>query len=777
MRVKQKRRWVISAGLLLSALIALHLWVPRPLFNSPTATVVTDYQGNLIGARIADDEQWRFPEADSIPYKFAQCIVTCEDRRFRYHWGIDPIAICRALLANIRQGQVSEGGSTLTMQLARMARGNQKRTLGQKFIEALWAIDIELTYSKNDILRLYASHAPFGGNTVGLNAAAWRYFGRDASNLTWAEHATLAVLPNSPALIHLSRNRSQLQAKRNALLTKLHDNGILPDQEYTLALCEPLPEAPMPIPNRAPQLLDHLTQHHKGKAVCTTIDLSLQQVVQQIADQYSLRYKSNYINDIAVIVAEVETGNVLAYVGNSSQPSSTSSVDNVTSPRSTGSLFKPVLYAAMMSDGEITPRMIFADTPLNLNGFTPQNYSKSYNGIVHADEAVTRSLNVPMVRMLAKYGIGRFLSVLRWAGLTTLTYDEEHYGASLILGGAESTLWDMAGMYASLSRTLNHYAEEGHPYYESDIHPLRLSPLPEKRSAPRSTSRLQAGAIWYAYRAMSALNRPEEEADWHQFSSMKQVAWKTGTSWGARDAWAIGTTSRYVVGVWVGNSTGEGRAGLTGVGHAGPVMFDVFTALPGSDWFIEPVSDLKDSKICRLSGHLASELCADTETLWIPRSCQETSTCPYCQLVHLSADGRWQVNSSGESVNNIHTESRFILPPTQEYYYAGHTATYRPLPPLRPDCQGGSKEQLSIITPEHGSTVVLPRSFGGKAEKVVMKAVSRDAEATLFWHIDDTYVGQTQGNHELALSPSAGDHTLTIIDDHGTKKSILFRVK
>ena len=198
-------------------------------------------------------------------------------------------------------------------------------------------IEVRPPCGKNDILRLYASHDPFGGKTVGLNAAAWRYFGRDASNLTWAENATLAVLPNSPALIHLSRNRLQLQTKRDALLTKLHDNGILPDQEYTLALCEPLPEAPMPIPNRAPQLLDHLTMRHKGKAVSTTIDLSLQQVVQQIADQYSLRYKSNYINDIAVIVAEVETGNVLAYVGNSSQPSSTSSVDNVMSPRSTGS--------------------------------------------------------------------------------------------------------------------------------------------------------------------------------------------------------------------------------------------------------------------------------------------------------------------------------------------------------------------------------------------------------------------------------------------------------
>lgn len=742
---------MVALGLMSVSVLALHLWVPRPLFRDPTSTVVSDSHGALIGAKISADEQWRFPESDSISAKFAECIIEFEDRHFRYHPGIDPVAIVRAIVHNVRDQRVVEGGSTLTMQVARMARRNQRRNLWQKMVEVLWALDIECTYSKDEILRLYASHAPFGGNTVGVEAAAWRYFGRSASNLSWAENATLAVLPNSPALIHLGRNRNALKSKRDALLRRLCNKGVLTEQEYLLATGEPLPEAPLPIPNRAPHLLVQLAKQYEGERIRSTVDLSLQIPLQDLADRYSLRYKANYINDIAILVLDVPTGNVLAYIGNSSQMTPTSQVDNVRSERSTGSLLKPILYAAMISDGQITPRMLFADTPLNLNGFTPQNFSRTYQGVVPADEAVTRSLNVPLVRMLSQYGTGRFMSVLRRLGMSTLRFDEDHYGAAIILGGAEGTLWDMTHVYARLSKSL--LDKDGQQ-------------VPLKRSS-----------VWCAFQAMSALNRPEEEADWQNFSSMKQIAWKTGTSWGSRDAWSIGTTSRYAVGVWVGNSTGEGRAGMTGIGYAAPVMFDVFSLLDNSEWFQEPLDEMENVRICRHSGHVASSICADTEMQFLPKSCIGTPVCPYCRWVHLSADGRWQVNSTGESVASIRTGSWFVLPPVPEYYYAGHSSTYRTLPPLRPDCQSDSKELFSFITPEHGSTIVLPRSFGGKPEKVVLKAVCHDPDATLFWHLDDSYIGQTQGIHELAVCPNVGQHSLTIVDATGNRRSILFSVR
>lgn len=775
--MRKHRIIIVIAIVLLSLLIAVHLWVPRPLFSTPTSTVVTDRHGAFIGAQIAADQQWRFPESDSISYKLAQCLVSCEDHRFWYHMGIDPIAVVRAAIRNIQNGRVTEGGSTITMQLARMARGNQSRTLWQKVIEAIWAVDIELTYSKDEILRMYASNAPFGGNTVGVGAAAWRYFERDAASLSWAENATLAVLPNSPSLIHMARNRGRLKQKRDALLQRLANDNVISSEECALAILEPLPDSPHPIPNQAPHLLSQIAKKYAMQQTQTTIDINVQNRVQQLADRYSLNYKSNYIDDIAVLVAEVNTGNVVAYVGNSSQITSTSQVDNIQSERSTGSLLKPILYAAMMSDGEATPRMLFADTPLNINGFSPQNFSKSYVGAVHADEAVTNSLNVPLVRMLSKYTTGRFMNVLQWLGMTTLHFSPDHYGAAIILGGAEGSLWDMTGMYASLSRRLKNYHMYGNNYDDNDIHPLCLIAHQQSKQQMCSRSKISASAIWQAYEAMSALNRPEEEADWQQFSSMKRVAWKTGTSWGGRDAWAIGTTTQYVIGVWVGNSTGEGRANLTGVGYAAPLMFDIFSLFNDGEWFVKPLDDMDSQLICRNSGHIASPLCPQVDTLLIPRQCVNTEVCNYCRLVHLSADEKWQVNSSCENIGNIYTEARFVLPTAQEYYYQRHNANYVPLPPMRQDCDMSATDQISIISPEHGTSVVIPRNFDGKAGSIVMKAVCRMSEATLFWHLDDDYLGQTTNVHQMAASPQKGQHKLTLVDNRGNMKTIYFTVK
>ncbi|MCQ2228748.1 MAG: penicillin-binding protein 1C [Bacteroidales bacterium] len=758
-------------------MIALHIWVPRPLFKSSTSTIIYDKNNILLGAKIATDDQWRFPQTDTLSNKYIECLINYEDHRFRYHIGIDIISLARAAYHDIKKGHIVEGGSTITMQLARMARGNQSRNIIQKIAEALWAFDIELSYSKDDILKMYASNAPFGGNIVGISAASWRYFGREATELSWAECATLAVLPNSPSLIHVGRNRNALKEKRDNLLKTIYEKNIISEQEYNLAIDEQLPDIPYSIPNIAPQLLASISQTNEGETVKTTIDYHIQTLVQQMADRYSLRYKANYIDDIAVLVADVETGNVIAYVGNSRQPSATMLVDNIKSERSTGSVLKPILYAAMMSDGETTPRMLFADTPLNINGFTPQNFSKTFYGAVHADEAVTRSLNVPLVRMLSQYNTGRFMAVLKSLGMTTLHYSEDHYGAAIILGGAEGTLWDIVGMYASLSRRLNRFTANGNKYSSDDIHPLQLTDKKRNENKLENKATISASSIWHAYKAMSALNRPEEEADWQMFSSMKQVAWKTGTSWGSRDAWAIGTTTKYVVGVWVGNSSGEGRSGMTGVGYAAPLMFDVFSILDNSEWFKEPLDDMEEMVICRESGCIASQTCDKIDTVLIPRQCTDTKVCSFCRLVHLSTDKRWQVNSTCENTSNIITESRFILPTAQEYYYKSHNSSYQPLPPMRNDCRTESKDHFAIIYPEHGTSIALPRGFDGELEQVVLKAVCRDPKATLYWHMDDIFLGETSGIHEIATKPQAGTHTLTIIDNNGNRKTIIFDVK
>lgn len=770
----------------------MHLWIPKPLISKPYSTLLytTETSGRevLLGARIASDGQWRFPSGSEVPGKFAVCLTQYEDKRFWYHPGVDPFALMRAVQLNLTQSRVVSGGSTLTMQLARIARGNQSRTVGQKVIEMLWALYLECSYSKAEILRMYASNAPFGGNVVGIEAAAWRYFGREAKDLSWAEQATLAVLPNSPALIHPGRNRAELKQKRDKLLLHLYEKHILDKTEYELACMEALPEKPLPLPNEAPHLLERLAIEKQENRIQTTVDPTLQQQVQRLVNRYVADYRSNHIYNAAALVADVESGKILAYVGNVTDQNMTIGhgyqVDVITSPRSTGSVLKPFLYAAMLNDGLILPGTLIADTPLNINGFMPQNFNKTFYGAVPAHVAIERSLNVPLVRMLSQYNTGRFMSLLKRLGMTTLRFSEDHYGASLILGGAEGSLWDLSGMYASLARMLSHYRSYNGRYDRSDIHPLTPYPIEEKEPIRSVTdtrladeSLLSYASLWFMFEAMSGLNRPEEEADWQQFSSMKQVAWKTGTSYGGRDAWAIGVTPRYVVGVWVGNATGEGRSGLTGVGYAAPILFDIYSLLPDVPWFDQPYDELEEVAVCRQSGHKASAICDEVDTVYIPRTGIATAVCPYHRIVHLSQDGQYRVNSSCESVSRMQERSWFVLPPAQAYYYKNYHVEYQALPPLKPGCEEDQSRQIAILYPEHQAVLYLPKGFSGEREKVVMRATHARSDATLYWHLDDVYLGETRQIHQMACLIEPGNRILTLLDEDGNRRSILFEVR
>ncbi len=763
------------------------LMVPRVLFHVPYSTLLYSSDGELLGARIATDGQWRFPESDVLPDKFITCLTTYEDKRFFYHPGVDPVALIRATGINFKAKKVVSGGSTITMQLARIARGNRDRNLYEKSIEACWALFLETTHRKREILNLYASHAPFGGNVVGVETAAWRYFGRNVSDLSWAESATLAVLPNSPALIHPGRNRNRLKTKRDHLLHSLHKKGIIDQMEYELACMEPLPEAPLPLPDEAPHLLERLAAEVPGTRIISSVRHQLQKQTQDIVNRYGVQYSSNHIYNIAALIAEVGTGEILAYSGNVSYRSKEkrgNSVDIIASSRSTGSILKPFLYAGMLHDGIILPSTLVSDVPLNINGFMPQNFNRTFHGAVPAHRAIERSLNVPLVRMLGQYNTGRFMKLLKQWGMTTLRFSEEHYGASIILGGAEGTLWDLSGMYASMARTLSHYRQYNGRYNPADIHPLTPFPvmaddpvesLTDKRLSERSS--LSAASIWFTFEAMSALNRPEEEADWQQFESMKQVAWKTGTSYGGRDAWAIGVTPRYVVGVWVGNASGEGRPGLTGVGNAAPVLFDLFSLLPGGPWFDMPYDELEEIAVCRNSGHKASSICETVDSVYIPRTGITSGICPYHQLVHLSKDEQFRVNSSCESIDNIVTRSWFVLPPSQAYYYRNYHMDYIPLPPVKPGCEQEQSRQLEIVYPEHNSVLYLPKGFTGEHEMFIFKAAHIRPEATVFWHIDEEYLGKTTDNHQIACRVGAGKHYLTLLDSWGNQRKIAFEVK
>ncbi len=769
-------------------IVLLILWLfclPNPLFDKPVSKVVEDRNGELLGARIATDGQWRFPKTDQVPPKYADCLVAFEDKRFWWHPGVDPVGVVRSLVQNIRQGKVVSGGSTLTMQVIRMARNNPGRTMLEKIVEMAMATRLELTYSKRSILALYASNAPFGGNVVGLEAASWRYYGKRPELLTWAESATLAVLPNSPALIHPGRNRNALLAKRNRLLERLRDLGKFTASECDLAASESLPDAPLPLPQLAPHLLDRLarTEGRNTNRFLTTIDRDLQQRVTEIVVRRHDIYEGNDIHNLAAVVLDVPTGNVLAYVGNvpGAGKEHGESVDIITAPRSTGSILKPYLYALALESGDILPRSLLHDVPTQLGEYKPENFYESYDGSVPAKRALIRSLNVPFVLLLQQYGLEKFHFNLRRLGLNTLNKPPEHYGLSLILGGAEASLMDITNTYACMARELGGFYDRNGRYDAHDFRPPTLLQAQRPReSSPRTTTDLlSAGAIWHTFEAMREVERPNSAGEWELFRAGRPIAWKTGTSFGFRDAWAAGATPRYAVGVWVGNADGEGRPGLVGVEMAAPVLFEIFAQLPDDAWFDPPYDDMVQAAVCRQSGFRAGQYC-DLDTVWIPKSGLRGSVCPYHQLLHLDATGQWQVSSDCEVPTSMQHVPWFVLPPLEEFYFKSKNPGYRTPPPFRPDCLGSQVAQghspMQLVYPKHPTKIYVPVDLNGQLSSTVFQAAHRNPDVEIFWHLDNTYLGSTHTFHQMALQPTVGKHHLALVDKDGYRLELPFEI-
>lgn len=734
--------------LLALLLIWFYFCLPQTLFDVPYSTVVVDRHGELLGARIASDGQWRFPPRHDVPEKIKVCLTEFEDRHFYRHWGVNPLAIGRAVVQNLKQKRIVSGGSTLTMQTIRLAR-NRPRTFGEKFIEMIWATRLEFRYSKEEILSLYVSHAPFGGNVVGLDAAAWRYYGHPAEELSWAEAATLAVLPNAPAMVHLSRSRQLLLDKRNRLLSQLYKKGILDTSSYELALSEPLPQEPLPLPQTAPHLVNYFYKERNGEYVQSTIDKGLQLQAEDIVERWSDEFTRSDIRNMAILVIDLQSNQPVVYCGNIHlrQDRSGNQVDVIRSPRSTGSILKPFLYYAMLQEGSLLPHTLLPDVPININGFTPQNFSLQFEGAVPASEAIARSLNIPSVSMLQQYGVPKFHSFLKQAGLTTLNKPSSHYGLSLILGGAEATLWEVTKAYADMGRSLT-----------GGEHAL-FSP----------------GAVWQTFEALKEVNRPEE-IDWRSIPSMQPIAWKTGTSYGFRDAWAVGVTRRYAVGVWVGNATGEGKPGLVGARTAGPVMFDIFNILPASRWFERPAGELIEAEVCRRSGHLKGRFCDETDTLLILPAGLKTEACPYHHPVTLSADGTHRIYENCANTEPVVQQNWFTLPPVWEWYYKQHHPEYKPLPAFKPGCGEDNRLPMQFVYPTMNARVYLPKQMDGSPGEMIFELVHSHPDATVYWHLDSTYLTQTQDFHKISLLPAAGKHSMTAVDDEGNTVSVSFFV-
>lgn len=754
----RKRRLFAVLLLFLIALIVATFAVPAAIIScsSPCSYALYASDGTLLGAQTASDGQWRF-EAAEVPQKFADAIVTFEDKRFYWHPGVDILSIIRAFRENSASGSIVSGGSTITMQTVRLLEHYPPRTYRQKFHEALAAVFFELRYSKKHILELYAANAPFGGNVVGLEAASWRYFARPPASLSWAEAATLAVLPNQPSLVYPGANSEILLSKRNFLLARLFERGKISADEYERSLLEKLPQKPFPLPSISRHYLEYLKKTQKGKHTTTfrtKLNSSMQKNATRTLEAWSLSFSRRGINNAAALILDTKTLDVLAYCANTGieRNTDTNAVDMIQSRRSSGSLLKPFLFAAMLDAGSLLPEQLVIDIPTRIGNYSPDNNIPKYAGAIPASEALSRSLNIPAIRELREYGITAFLDILRKSGFTTLNRSSDDYGLPLILGGGEITLWEASRAYARMMQAaLGTNSDRNFP--------------------------ISRGSTYLTLSALSEGVRPDEEAAWQTFANARRIAWKTGTSNGNRDAWAIGVTAEYTVAVWVGNAIGSGTPDLKSASTAAPVLFDLYKTLPRSSWIGFPEAELSKVTVCAKSGYAAGIDCTETTEAFKPRKAPQSSACPYCRKVSLTNDGLYQATAddlTGEKAGIYdgtmpQVESRFVLPPSIEYWYKRANLGYRSLPDFVPWHKNAEIQELSLIFPEAGAKIVIPTEIDGSPGSMVMQAATRNPDTVVYWDIDGTYIGCTENRHELAARPRAGQHVLTVTDSHGSR--------
>jgi penicillin-binding protein 1C len=746
-------------------LLATFLALPVPKGEAPLSTVVLDRNGKVLKAFLAEDQRWRmaFGEDRPIPVKLEKALLAAEDRRFRWHPGVDPLAVMRALAQNLKAGKRVSGASTLTMQAVRLMNP-RPRTWGAKACEAMLALRLDFFRSKDDILRLYLTHAPYGGNVVGVRAASLRFFGVEAEDLTWAQACTLVVLPRSPSSVNLQSGRSELKRRRDRLLDRLEKEGILDAATRDAARREPLPERSYPMPDLAPHFARALAREHSGNIVPSTLDPALERTAQAMARQWSEHLALYGVRNVALIVAETPTGKVRAYVGSQDFDDKIhgGEVDGVRAPRSSGSILKPFLYALMVQGGRLHPRTLLPDVPMRFGNFEPVNAGETYAGAATVQDALTQSLNVPAVYALREYGVEPFQTFLREAGVSSLFRAPEGYGLSLAVGGAEVDLWDMAALYRGLGRG-------------GLFAPLTAV---EARNAPAAERRLLSpGAAWLTLEMLKEVQRPGMEYSSVLMPDRHPLAWKTGTSFHQRDAWALGVSPDWTVGVWAGNFSGEPSANLMGSRMAGQLLFQLYLQLPkAKGWFEKPMADLRAVRLCADTGYAPSPACPRAVIAEAPAAAAPLPPCPYHTTVIVANQSGREVCSLCWPPTGHHAESFLLFGPKVTAYRRAAGIPAQERPRHNPNCPAyQARTALQVLYPLPGSRLFLPRDYDGAAQDLVLRAAAPSTEA-LHWYVDQRYMGRTTERHHLPVRLTPGEHRLMVLDGEGHSASVMFEV-
>ncbi len=767
------RPWLIRLVIGLMLLICVGFVLDRYVFPLPVERLERPHSqfiyardGRLLTAFASPDFFWRKPVTlDEISLDLVRCVIACEDRWFYYHPGFNPVSLVEAAVANAKAGRIVRGGSTITMQIARMMEP-KSRTIGHKLIEILRSIQLECHYSKDELLDIYFNTAPYGGNIEGVGAAAHFYFGKRPDRLTLSEAAILTAIPASPNLYRPDIDGNICRARRDRVLAYLHESGIITDEKYRTAIAEEIPNRRLDRPFDAPHFCQTIAARYPDQSdIVTTIDPASQSVAERLAQEYIAVLHTRGIHNLSVVVIDNRSGKLLAQVGSPDFDDARhhGQINGAYAHRSPGSALKPFIYALGFESGAITPSTRLDDIPVSYRGYSPENYDRTYHGVVPVRDALIQSLNVPAVNLTAQIGLRRYYDLLKAGGLSSLTNEYDYYGLPLVLGSGEVSLMDLSTMYAAIARG-------------GDYVPTRDI---IDADTTQSTRILSRETCYILATILAELHRPDLPTSWEFTADMPTVAWKTGTSFGRRDAWAIGYNPDYTVGVWAGNFSGEGSPYLVGAEAAAPLMLSLFREIAVNDeptWYHQPPGvGIRD--VCTVSGDLPGENCPSTRRELYIKGVSSCAVCPVHRRIlvdHQTGYMLCRACAYGKRIDSVIVED---WPPRVSAWLLDR-GIIPPLPEHNPQCRGIFAENIPVIvSPEDSTVFVMQPGIPGEYQKILFDASVALDSRTLHWFLDSRLFATCEVGNRIFYAPEPGRHTLMCVDEFGRSSKISFEVK
>lgn len=729
------------------------------------STIVTASDGTVLHAFLNKEDKWRmYAETAEITPILRQTILFKEDKYFRYHFGFNPIAIFRAFLRNTLTGKRTSGASTVTMQVVRLLQPRE-RTYLSKIIELFRAIQLEIHFSKDEILQLYLNLIPYGSNIEGLKSASMLYFGKPPQLLSLAEITTLTIIPNRPSSLRLGHNNNVIKTERNKWLLRFKNSQLFDNQTIEDALAEPVKGSRRDAPKNAPHLAIRLKKEFPDLPIIHSTLLQGRQVqVEQLVKNYVNRLHSMNIHNAAVMVVNNETKAVEAYIGSADFTNGYDGgqVDGIRAVRSPGSTLKPLLYALAFDKGQINPKTMLNDVPTNFGGFEPENFDRRFNGRVSVEFALANSLNIPAVKVLKELTPSILIDVLKKANFQTVNKQSKDLGLSMILGGCGVTLEELTRLFTS-------FANQGKLYNLNYVHSDKTKANAEPLISPESA--------FLITNILTQITRPDLPNNFDNTYHLPRIAWKTGTSFGKKDAWSVGYNRRYTIGVWIGNFSGVGVPELSGANIATPLLFDIFNNVeynsPAS-WF-KPTANLSLRKVCAESGDLPNDFCTHQVLDYAIMGISPTRRCQHLKAVFTDKSGKIAYCSQCMPDSGFVKKLYPNLAPELIAFYELKKIPYSSIPPHNPACTRIFEIGAPVIvSPNDGSEYFIDPT---EKQELQLACQAANDVSEVYWYINDKLYQKTSPKTPLFFTPQKGKIKISCSDDKGRNADIWILVK